>query len=386
VLALAAVAVAAIGLTGASAATGQHGRFQTIPGGTLSSSSSKFVPLALSNKPVTYILEMSAKPVAAVVAASKLAGHHGLGYAQKTALTRQIRAQQAPVIAAVSRLHGALVTHQYQGVYNGIAVTLPQREAWKLSSIKGVKAVFASQTHTMASIAPGNGIPLVNAPQTWSGFNGTGTKIADLDTGLDYTHADFGGTGTTAAFACASAHSTEDLATFQASCPGVTDWVTGTKVKGGTDFVGDAYNAAGSGPALIPHPDPNPLDCNGHGSHTAGTAAGYGVDAAGNTYSGSYDANTFTNTSFNIPPGVAPKADLYGVRVFGCSGSVDDAVLLDAMNWAFVNGMDVVNMSLGSSFGSNSDPDAAAVNNLSANGVIVVMSSGNAGNNPYMTG
>ena len=362
VLALAAIAVAAIGLTGASAATGQHGRFQTISGGTISSSSSKFVPLALSNKPVTYILEMSAKPVAAVVAASKLAGHR-LSYAQKATLTRQIRAQQAPVIAAVNRLHGALVTERYQGVYNGIAVTLPQREAWKLSSINGVKAVFATKTFKMASIAPGNGIPLTNAPQTWSGYNGTGMKIADLDTGLDYTHADFGGTGTTAAFDCADAHSTEDLATFQASCPGVTDWSTGTKVKGGTDLVGDAYNASGSGGALIPHPDPNPLDCNGHGSHTAGTAAGFGVDGSGNTYTGSYDANTFDN-SFIIPPGVAPKADLYAVRVFGCSGSVNDDVLLAAMDWAFTNGMDVVNMSLGSSFGSNSDPDAVAVNNL----------------------
>ena len=29
----------------------------------------------------------------------------------------------------------------------------------------------------------------------------------------------------------------------------------------------------------MPAPDPNPLDCNGHGSHVAGTAAGYGVNA-----------------------------------------------------------------------------------------------------------
>jgi len=42
------------------------------------------------------------------------------------------------------------------------------------------------------------------------------------------------------------------------------------KVKGGIDLVGDAYdaNVAGS----VPVPDPNPLDCNGHGSHTSGTA------------------------------------------------------------------------------------------------------------------
>ena len=41
-------------------------------------------------------------------------------------------------------------------------------------------------------------------------------------------------------------------------------------------------------------PDPNPLDCNGHGSHVAGTAAGFGVIADGRTYTGPYNATTYT--------------------------------------------------------------------------------------------
>src|SRR5262249_24610910 len=147
--------------------------------------------------------------------------------------------------------------------YNGFAVALPQREAWKLSSVSGVKAVFATKTFTVDTTAPGDGLPLVRAPQTWGGtgaYNRTGIKIADVDTGIDYTHADFGGTGKTAAYQCALAHDAEDLATFQASCPGVSDWVTGPKIKGGTDLVGDAYNSSGAGAALIPQPDSNPLD------------------------------------------------------------------------------------------------------------------------------
>ena len=39
----------------------------------------------------------------------------------------------------------------------------------------------------------------------------------------------------------------------------------------------------------VPHPDPDPLDCGGHGSHTAGTAAGYGVLSNGTTYTGAYN-------------------------------------------------------------------------------------------------
>ncbi|OMQ13848.1 hypothetical protein A7K94_0220725 [Modestobacter sp. VKM Ac-2676] len=52
---------------------------------------------------------------------------------------------------------------------------------------------------------------------------------------------------------------------------------------GGRDFVGDTYNADPASPAFQPvaRPDDNPLDCNGHGTHVAGTAAGYGVTADG---------------------------------------------------------------------------------------------------------
>jgi minor extracellular serine protease Vpr len=390
VLALAAVAAVAVGLTGASGATGQLGRFKTIPGGPITGSHSALVPLALSNKLATYILELRAKPVAVVDAASKNAGHGALNYAQKAHVARQIRSQQAPVISAVQQLHRARVTERYVGVYNGISVTLPQREAWKLSSIRGVKAVFAAKTYTLAT-GPGDGIPITRAPQTWDGVNGytgAGIKIADLDTGIDYTHADFGGSGNPADYTCALANDTVDPSTVLCGGHPMSDYIgpTAPKIKGGTDLVGDAYDASGFGSALIPQPDSNPLDCNSHGTHTAGTLAGFGVTSNGHTYTGPYNKKTINNHSFAIPPGMAPKASLYSVRVFGCNGSVDNNVLLAAMDWAFVHHMDVVNMSLGAPFGSPSDPDSAAASNLAAEGVITVVASGNEGPSPYMTG
>ena len=42
------------------------------------------------------------------------------------------------------------------------------------------------------------------------GFTGVGMKIADIDTGIDYTHADFGGPGTVAAWNTALSQSTAD--------------------------------------------------------------------------------------------------------------------------------------------------------------------------------
>src|SRR5262249_10000381 len=141
---------------------------------------------------------------------------------------------------------------------------------------------------------------------------GQDSTVAVIDTGLDYTHANFGGPGTSAAYDQAFAHSTApaDPALFPS-----------LKIIGGTDLVGDAYDASSPHPAQnIPPPDPNPLDCNGHGSHVAGTAAGFGVDSAGNTFTGPYSTGTPFG-SLRIGPGMAPKARLYAFRVFGCAGA-----------------------------------------------------------------
>jgi subtilisin family serine protease len=137
----------------------------------------------------------------------------------------------------------------------------------------------------------------------------------------------------------------------------------------------------------VPKPDPNPLDCDedvGHGSHVAGTAAGFGVLANGNTYSGPYDTSTYPSNDFRIGPGVAPKADLYAIRVFGCVGSTD--LVGEALEWAIENDMDVVNMSLGSPFGSSDGSDAVATDNAVKAGIAVVASAGNNADLRYITG
>ena len=80
-----------------------------------------------------------------------------------------------------------------------------------------------------------------------------------------------------------------------------------------------------------------------------------------------------------------PKADIYGIRVFGCDGSTD--VTVDAIEWAVENDMDVINMSLGSRVRHRSDdPSAVASTNAAKAGVIVVTSAGNSGPNQYITG
>src|SRR5262249_30254921 len=115
----------------------------------------------------------------------------------------------------------------------------------------------------------------------------------------------------------------------------------------------------------------------------AGTAAGFGVLSDGSLFSGPYDTTTYTGRTFAVGPGVAPHADLYAVRVFGCAGSTD--VVVEALDWAVANDMDGVNMSLGSNFGGGDTADAEASDNASRAGIVVVAASGNAGPVRYVT-
>ena len=223
----------------------------------------------------------------------------------------------------------------------------------------------------------------VRALDSWTQRDqtGEGVTIAVLDTGLDYTHADFGGPGTLEAFAQAQASDN-----MPAADSGLYD---PEKFAGGWDLVGDDYNADPSVPALyspIPKPDANPLDCQSHGSHVAGTAAGYGTNADGTTFEGDYSTLTADDVNaMGIGPGTAPKAKIVSVRVFGCEGSSEvvgkalDYVLDPNDDGDFSDRAQVVNMSLGSSFPAYDDPENDIVNALTAQGILSVVSSGNSG-------
>jgi len=296
---------------------------------------------------------------------------------EKDQIKAQLKASQDALHANIQGLGGTVLAN-YQAAYNGIKVRVDRDKIGQLASLPGVIAV-----RPLFPVKPNNtrGVPLIGAPNVWQNFalRGENVKIGVIDTGIDYTHANFGGPGTVEAYD--AAHAAETLPAnplyFGPLAP---------RVKGGIDLVGDSYNADPDSATYqpIPHPDMNPLDCNGHGSHVSGTAAGSGVTAAGATYTGPYNATTISGNSWTIGPGVAPKADLYAIRVFGCDGSTD--VTVDAIEWAVDNDMDVINMSLGSSFGTKDDPSAEASTNAAKAGVIVVASAGNSGPNQYITG
>jgi subtilisin len=114
-------------------------------------------------------------------------------------------------------------------------------------------------------------------------------------------------------------------------------------VQGGASFVAGEPNAL--------------TDGNSHGTHVAGTVA------------------ALNNTAGVI--GVAHSASLYAVKVLDSSGSGTYSGIIQGIEWAVANNMDVINMSLGGSSGSTALQQAC--DNAYNSGVLVVAAAGNSG-------
>ncbi|MFC0679945.1 S8 family serine peptidase [Lysobacter korlensis] len=240
--------------------------------------------------------------------------------------------------------------YAFDGLFNGFSVSVSRAQLSTLMRMPGVRAIYPVETiqrPETGTIGPAMATALAmtgaDVAQSELGLDGSGIKVAVMDTGIDIDHPDFGGAGTNGA------------TTFPTS-----------RIVAGWDFVGDAFNADSSSALYnpVPSPDANPDDCGGHGTHVAGI-----IGANGQV------------------KGVAPNVKFGAYRVFGCNGSTTADIMIAAMERALADGMDVLNMSIGSTYQWPEYPTAKAASRLVNRRMVVIASAGNSGGTGmYSTG
>src|SRR3989344_3963083 len=137
----------------------------------------------------------------------------------------------------------------------------------------------------------------------------------------------------------------------------------GTSIKigiidSGIDYLHQDLDGVYAGGEDFVENDSDPADVYGHGTHVAGTACAEDNDLG--------------------VVGVAPGCALYSLRVLNDSGSGSWSATVAAMDWAVLHGLQVVNLSLGSSQDPGS-PVKAAFDNAEADGLVIVAAGGNSG-------
>ncbi len=295
---------------------------------------------------------------------------------------KQIEEEQTQLIESLKKISPEIkILFRYRMVLNALSVVVPIHLVDQVKALPGivnqektqifsrpqvnmVETFLTPQNSNSEKLGEITSVNFIGADKVHRrGLKGQGQKIGIIDTGVDYTHAMFGGLGTAEAYKAIDPSQSNDKFPNQ-------------KVVNGIDLVGTSFN--GNSEVFserVPRPDANPMDEAGHGTHVAGTVAGIGDGV--HSYSG-----------------VAPEATLYAIKVFGARGSTTDEVVIAAMEWSadpnqdldMKDQLDVVNLSLGSDYGTKHVMYSEAVENLSHGGTVVVAAAGNSGPQPSIVG
>ena len=145
------------------------------------------------NRPIEVIIEVGGRSLAAEQSYRAAVGMPSLDGAAQRAYVASVRASHADVRAAIAAA-GGTVRYDYAIVYNGIAAVLDHAALLQIAGMPGIVHISPTQ---VATIALDQSVPFILGGKTYEelGADGTGVRIAVIDTGIDYTHAAFGGSG-----------------------------------------------------------------------------------------------------------------------------------------------------------------------------------------------
>ncbi|XP_057811842.1 cucumisin-like [Salvia miltiorrhiza] len=262
-------------------------------------------------------------------------------------------------VSVVSKHHGMLhrvlgsasaakdsLVHSYGRSFNGFAAKLTDEEATRISEMEGVVSVNPSRKHKL------------HTTRSWDFLNLTTDKlqaapesdvvIGLLDTGVWPEHPSFNDTGF-------SSPPTK----WKGTCAG-TNFTCNNKIIGARFYHSDDQYYNGDVPSA--------RDTEGHGTHTASTAAGVEVDAS------------YFGVAAGKARGGVPSSRIAVYKVCwsdGCS----DADILKAFDDAIADGVDVISVSLGSDWPLDYFDDSIAIGSFHAmkNGILTSNSAGNSG-------
>lgn len=227
------------------------------------------------------------------------------------------------ISAELLNVSSARVIIEYENFSFGFA-NLTKTEIVNKAKEQDVKKIYADQN---VSVCLNESVPIIKNPEQWRqieenygyAINGSGVKIAILDTGIDKTHPDL-----------------NDLD----DNPATND----PKVILEQDFTGCGHT----------------YDDYGHGTHCASIAAGTG------------EASNY------VYVGVAPGAWLMNGKVLDASGSGYNSWIIAGVQWAVANGANIISLSLGGNCMTD-DPLSQIVNWAVSQGVVVTVAAGNFG-------
>jgi subtilisin family serine protease len=334
-------------------------------------------PDASSASSTLYLVQFTGNPLATYTggvsgfAATKPAKGHRINThtANATGYSRYLANHQHTVLSSAG-VSASSVVYTYTTVVNGAAVKLTAVQAAKLAHAPGVSMI---QKNTIQSIqtTPQPPTPaflgLTGANGVWNkqfgdqSHAGEGVIVADIDTGFWPENPSF----------APLSEPRPDAATIAAKFHGVCDTSGESPVTCNNKVIGARFYDAAGLSTSNPGEFTSPRDYDGHGSHTASTAAGDPVEAVIN------------GNDVGPLSGMAPAARLSIYKVLyenaantTAQGSTADIVA--AVNDAINDGVDVINFSVGDNVDTFGAEELAFLNAAAA-GVFVSAAAGNAG-------